>query len=369
MPQQRPSQLTLFAPELLWPDPDDRAVWDGLDCPALALLFARCRVTVSPRRSAERTLMELFGHTTDLACAPVRLLGEHGMFQDDVGRADWIAADPVHLRLEQERLVLAGGEMLDIDDEEAAALADALNSHFLDLGTFRAATPNRWYLQLAGGRSSDALLRLDSPTPSAVAGRSVESLLTELTEEREVRRFLNEAQTMLHAHPVNQQRDAAGRATINSLWLWGGGRLPQRTGTGMEFDTVYSADALVRGLARFNRMTELPPVDGADALFAAAPVQHALAILDDLSGPVQYEDGAGYRRALLDLESRWFRPAWRALADGRLGRLNLLAPCAFGRLNWEAGRSTTWRFWHPAKPLAQTVSMLAGTTRNQAKND
>lgn len=29
--------LTLLVPELLWPEPEDREVWDGLDCPALSI--------------------------------------------------------------------------------------------------------------------------------------------------------------------------------------------------------------------------------------------------------------------------------------------------------------------------------------------
>ena len=368
MPQSRLQQLTLFVPELLWPDPNDRNVWDGLDCPSLALLFARGRASAGRPQAAETALVELFGHAADLACAPVRRLGEQGLSRDDVGRADWITADPVHLRFEQERLILAGGGALDIDEEEATALVDALNGHFPELGVFHAAAPDRWYLRLDDSPAKEALLRLAAPAPSAVIGRSVEGLLTELTEERELRRLLNEIQTVLHAHPVNQKRDMAGRATINSLWLWSGGGLPQPMDTGAAFDAVYSADALARGLARFGRIADFPPVNNADALVETTSARHALVVLDDLSGPVQYEDSARYRHTLLDLESRWFGPAWQALIDGRLGQLNLVAPCVFGQLSREARRSAKWRFWCSPKPLAHAVDLTMGDTFLDNKN-
>jgi hypothetical protein len=43
------------------------------------------------------------------------------------------------------------------------------------------------------------------------------------------RHAINEAQMVLHAHPVNQARQAAGQPVVNSLWPWGGGRLPAAT--------------------------------------------------------------------------------------------------------------------------------------------
>jgi hypothetical protein len=47
----------------------------------------------------------------------------------------------VHLRLHQERMILADGGSLSIDDSnEAQAIVDALNRHFADVGTFHAAS-------------------------------------------------------------------------------------------------------------------------------------------------------------------------------------------------------------------------------------
>ena len=40
---------------------------------------------------------------------------------------------------------------------------------------------------------------------------------------------MNEAQMILHTHPVNAEREARGMPAVNSVWLWGGGTLPAIT--------------------------------------------------------------------------------------------------------------------------------------------
>ena len=87
-----PLRITLLVPELLWPEPEDREVWDGLDCPALSMLFARGRLSRTTRQSAEEALAELFGQAGAAAGAD-RLLGEADALTFDALRARWAAAE------------------------------------------------------------------------------------------------------------------------------------------------------------------------------------------------------------------------------------------------------------------------------------
>ena len=50
-------------------------------------------------------------------------------------------------------------------------------------------------------------------------------------EGRRWRALLSEAQVVLHNHPLNAQRVAAGLAPVNSLWFWGAGALPDHVRT------------------------------------------------------------------------------------------------------------------------------------------
>lgn len=57
--------------------------------------------------------------------------------------------------------------------------------------------------------------------------------------------LLGEVQMFLHEHPVNQQRAAAGLPAINSLWIWGAGRAPQRQVQPLPL--LYADDPLFKG--------------------------------------------------------------------------------------------------------------------------
>ncbi|MDR3300214.1 MAG: hypothetical protein LBU43_09525 [Candidatus Accumulibacter sp.] len=356
-----PACLTLLVSELLWPDPDDREALDLLVCPALAALLARGRFSKRRPQALETVLLEAFGHAAEASRGALRLLGESAV-PADAATARWIAADPVHLRLEQRHLILAGGDTLDIAPDEAAALIDALNRYFTDLGVFHAASAERWYLRLAG---KNPLQDIDAPPLSAVAGRGVGRVLEEITENREILKILNEIQTFLHAHPVNRRRADKGLASINSLWLWGAGIWPTAPVT-PPFDSVWSKEPLTRGLACAARIPASPVPDDAGALLAAAPGARALAVLDELTTTVHYANGTDYRQALAALETHWFAPAWRALTSGAIKRLRLVATTAYGTLRWDAGRADSWRFWRSPRTLMETVQTLAASTGDTA---
>ncbi|MFB0935602.1 MAG: hypothetical protein QMB52_07490 [Propionivibrio sp.] len=350
------THLTLLVPELLWPEPEDRDVLDGLDCPALTTLLVRSRPARRPPQSPEATLADLFGHTENVPYGAFRRLGERDM-PAATQATSWIAADPVHLRFHQERLILAGGATLGITADEAEVLAGEMNRHFGDIGRAHVAAPERWYLELSG---ESVLAGFIPPPLSTVTGRSIERLLPEIMQDRAVRGLLNEIQTFLHAHPVNQQREAKGLLPINSLWLWGAGSLPPRIES--DFDGVWSTHPLAIGLARAASVPTHPaPVDAATLFARAAPGTRQLVELDDLAGPVQYENGEAYRHAIASLEHRWFAPLQEALAAGRIKQLRIEAATAYATLTWESGRNDQWKIWRRPQPLIEIAQRLANS--------
>ena len=135
-------QLTLVVPELIWPEPDDRESFDALPCDSLNTLIARSRRTRRPPQSLEATLCDAFGLAENAAYAAFRVLGE--VAGPAVAGACWLCADPVHLRLHQERLILADAGRLDITAADAMDIVDEINRQFPDLGPFHVRTPGRW---------------------------------------------------------------------------------------------------------------------------------------------------------------------------------------------------------------------------------
>lgn len=352
-------QLTLIVPELVWPEPDDRQTLDAVNCPALTALLARSRRTRRPAQSLEATLADAFGQPAGTPYGAFRLLGETLAAQLAVEDACWVCADPVHLRFQQERIILADSGSIGVELAEAQALAGELNRYFGDVGTFHVASAERWYLRLAG---TTRLGEFDVPPLSAVAGRRIERLLPETAQTGWLRKLLNEAQMVMHGHAVNAERTANGRLPINSLWLWGAGPLPPRDESAQNnaFDGVWSTLPLARGLARAaGTPMHAVPNDLGQLLANTAPGTHHLVVLDELLGPVHYEDGDAYAAALNALETRWFAPLRKALAGGKVGHLRLEASTAYALLAWDCGRADQWKLWQRPQSLAALAQDLA----------
>ncbi|PKO34355.1 MAG: hypothetical protein CVU34_08080 [Betaproteobacteria bacterium HGW-Betaproteobacteria-7] len=346
-------RLTLLVPELIWPEPGDQHTLGNLSLPGFAWLAARASFQRQPASAFETAVAGQFGLSTP-ALGALRLLGE------DLGDAaidgHWLCADPVHLRFHHERIVLADAGAFPLDEEEAREIAAAINAEFGDIGQLKVATARRWYLRLnpAGSAFAGACAHVAAPL-SLVAGRRVDSEIPD--NDATLRRWLNEVQMFLHGHPLNVRREQAGKPAVNSLWLWGGGRL-HRPQPGY-FTAVWSDQPLATGLARAAGTPAHPLPDGlAGLLRLASPGTASLVVLDTLLPPVLYEDSAAWRAAWLALEEHWFTPLRQAL--GRPVReLNIIAPTIYGELQWSLRGIDRWKFWRRSQPLAALAQQFA----------
>jgi len=353
-----PCSLTLLVPQLLWPEPQDAQAWESLPAPALERLLARGQLLRQESRAWEDALLDCLSEP-ERSPARLRRSGE----ADSPSELDgcWLCADPVHLKFHHERVVLADSSAFPLASEESAALIDALNREFGDLGRFEAPHPQRWYLQL------NTALDYTAPPLSAVTGRTLE--FPENGDASRVKRWLNEIQMFLHAHPVNQARETRGQPPVNSLWLWGGetgvrprfspeenrGLTPVFCGLSPVFSGIWSNQPLAIGLARAANIPQHPDaIDLGNVLAKAAPGSHHLVVLDSLLMPALYEDSTGWREALLALEARWFAP----LAAGK-ARATLIAPTRYGLLRCDWEPLARCKFWRRPQPLAALARSLA----------
>jgi hypothetical protein len=156
---------------------------------------------------------------------------------------------------------------------------------------------------------------------------------------------------LLHAHPVNQARGAAGRPQVNSLWPWGGGRLPElgddSVGT-KPHDALWSGDPVARGIARLLEIKST----GLPAGFSGTTSRAPLALFDALEQPARVGDGVVWRERLAYFEAAWLAPALDALRGGRLDALQLLAPGDFAAAELQVSRHDLWKFWRKPRELS-----------------
>jgi len=231
---------------------------------------------------------------------------------DDAHLHTWLRADPAHVRPDMTGArVLAVGE-LGLSQGEADELIAPLRPLFGDSGfPVSAPSPSRWYLALP----REAKLPDFSP-PENVLGDDLFAHLPDGPEGRRWRALLNEAQILLHNHPLNERRIAAGKPAVNSLCFWGAGRLPDRVDCRVAH--VATVEAGLAGLARL----------------AGANTDHGRdELLLDLRGE---RDWSVVSTALVDaLATHADRDVLLDFADGA---------------RWSLRSGQKWRFWR--RPLA-----------------
>lgn len=350
--------ITLFIPALLWPEPDAAP---NTACPALERLMARSQLRRAPPQTMEDTLCALLGYPDRPPQGALRLRGESAAPDtSEITGHRWLCADPAHLRFDDERLILADSSQLDITAAEAAELVAALNAETPEIGHFSAASKDRWYLRAGPELPTGSL---DAPSLSSVAGRHIGALLPDVLADRDWRRHLNTLQTVLHAHPINRQRAAEGRMTINSLWLWGdqAADAPDNDGLGRSlWSALWSTDPLARGLALADGIGINAHTETAAPLLAAAPQRsRSLVVLSDLLTPTHYDDAERWQTTLAALDQHWFAPLEAGLKSGRVTRLEIVSTTAYGTLCWTSRRLDLWCFWKKAQPLTRVASRLS----------
>ncbi len=331
--------LTLIVPGLIWTRQALADLTYDLPLPAFATLLGRGRLRHRPPHGTAAILAEIAGLAAPLPAAALRWFA----LQEHPGEADWLCLDPVRLRFEQRSLIVDDPQRLELTAEEAAALAVSLAPTLAALGELAVISPDAWNLRLSAGAPAFQAL------PDA-AGRAVSALPLD-PAYAPWRHAMNEAQMILHAHPVNQSRAAAGRPVVNSLWPWGGGRLPtldSRAGASPH-DALWSNDPVAQGIASLLQIdcAALP------ASFDSATASRPLAVIEALEQPARSGDALVWREQLARFETDWLAPALDALRSGRLDALRLLAPGDLAAVELNVRRHDLWKFWRKPRALTE----------------
>src|SRR5512138_1128378 len=319
----------LFLVPHLFPPPRLLEAAGGPRLPGLQTLLARGKRLACPAEGVEGALCQALGieRQQDWPLAPILLEADGGT----AGDAYWLRADPVHLRVMRDRIVLSESAALELSREEADTLAAAIGRHFGAELEPRVLRPQHWYAQLP------PTTRLTTTPLSLATGRDIDPLLPQGTDAMRFRVLLNELQMLLHEHPVNQAREARGELPVNSLWLWGGGTKPVAPGARVR---LYARDDASLALGAFGgaQLSPLPPYLDEHLL---AP--EGVFVLDELARAAQCGDAYGWRKALHTLETHWFEPLRRNLHRLPCSCAHIIDP-ANGRALL-LRRADAWKIW------------------------
>ncbi len=292
--------------------------------PLLAKIIGRSDRLPMGESGREAQLMRVFDVLPRRICAAPLT---RQLDAEDGNYGVWLRADPAHVRADMTcARMLACGE-LGLSADETEQFVNVLRPLFGDAGfPISAPSPSRWYLMVP------AQSNLPSFAPPELA--LGDDMLTHMPSGDAAprwRRLLNEAQVILHNHPLNEARAAAGMLPVNSLWFWGAGALPDHVRA--EGLRIASDDLIVRALAGL----------------AKVPLSHPFAgSLTQVSRP-NVIDLPTLRDVAL-LESPWLESGLQGVARDRYDAL---------RLDFADGARYEWRHSHRWRWTRRPASRIA----------
>jgi hypothetical protein len=238
----------------------------------------------------------------------------------DAAGATWLSADPAWVQPDMNGVRLLACGQLQLGMDEAQVLAAPLRSVFDEAGMqLEISTPDRWHLKLPANTPLPAFA-----APEQALGEDLSQHLPQGVEGRRWRVLLNEIQVLLHQHPLNAERRARGLAPVNSLWLWGGGSLPDQLKMKSNLHGVISDDLLLRALVARVGMTSHARTP--ESVAAATP---------------------GWLIDLQDLPAREIAAHWWSTLQSLLNRQPTVLHFASAE-RWQRKPWHRWRLWRGA---------------------
>jgi hypothetical protein len=183
--------------------------------------------------------------------APILLLGQSTISFDS--NLEIACLQPVHLHATRDHLILMGQNQIDLTETESNKLLDValplLKEDFNQQVLFH----NQYYWFIPAGPFS----KLASYSIDQAQGRNIDWWMPHDTHEQGIakrwRKLQNEIQMLWHIDLVNEERQARGLPSINSIWISGIGKLndvkvPPALA---QASKVYGQHPLLSGLAKF----------------------------------------------------------------------------------------------------------------------
>jgi hypothetical protein len=261
-----------------------------------------------------------------------------------VGDAFWLRADPVHLIMQRDTFSMAATHPLALSTLHAQALIHTLNQHFQADGLmFVIGQSGAWYLKVS--HPFTQYLPVRTMLPHMVMGQNIHHFLPQGSMAKQWISLLNEIQMLLHTHDVNAARTQLGDVAVNSLWLSGGGVMPNDVGQNMP-DTpetlVIAKHPFYAGLARVAHCS-YQTLDGLPEMLMAQQATHI-------------------RLALAVNQGEDYVEAWCAMLHTMLNKkmireLTLNIGCCDRTLVAKTYPRDAYKFWRQIKPISHFLNI------------
>ncbi len=183
----------------------------------------------------------------------------------DLGASVWGELTPVHWRIGSDGVHLVDPAALALSESDSRALLAAVQPLFAGEGyTLLWGAPLRWYA------AHPSLQGLATASIERAIGRNIDRWLPRDAAGKGLRRLQNEVQMLLHDHPLNDAREAAGALPVNSFWLSGCGVRQPELANAVQLDARLRGPALQGDWAAWCQAWQALDADSLSPLLAAA---------------------------------------------------------------------------------------------------
>jgi hypothetical protein len=156
----------------------------------------------------------------------------------------WLRADPVELKIDAANIFLLGRDHLSLSKNETQSVLTTLNRFLLDDKLeIQAVSPQTWFLNL-----EDDPNIVCSPLSLAIA-KDIKPYLISGLNKNWWNRLMTEVQMLLFEHEVNKVRQLEKKPLVNSLWIWGEGKMTEDYPL-IDYNKIWSDDYFVKGLLK-----------------------------------------------------------------------------------------------------------------------
>lgn len=314
--------------------------------PALEILLARADSGPPLAKQLDPLRLKLFG-LDSVAEVPVAALGRLAVGRVFSGQSAYcLRMDPVILQADLNRVVLMhsgfGGFPADYQQQVRQIVEQTLAAPDTAATAFTLETDDQGWTLILNKDPGVSFTSLDE-----TLGADISDCLPEGIAGRFWKRLQNEIQMALHANAVNQSRREMGEAVINSVWFWGGGKLPESP-LARSFDTVLSADPVSSGLARLTG-SKLKPLEDLTVVGGGFAGNESDRTLVDWAIPLANAQDAVWACTPDKLEA--FAVTAQAWLKRHGGLLEIHSP----EKCWQLQARQLWRFWRRPKPLVEQL--------------
>ena len=250
--------------------------------------------------------------------------------------AYWFRADPVNLQADRDTAILAGHEDLNLSQDEADKLVALINEHFVDEPwQLYTCSPHRWYMRL------DKPSSLKTTPLDNVLGEDINLFNPTGNDADYWFKIMNELQMLIHGSNVNFERESRNKMTANSLWLWGGGCLPDSK-MNPYYDKIITNNIIFSGIG-YHCGFDVLPLD--DTFVEKIKSNNNVIVLDMLSEQCQRRDAYTFMQKLNELENTFLIYCNDLLLGGHIGKIKLISDAGTYTIN----KKQLGRWWERTK--------------------